>query len=94
MDLIWQGNRLSRNGYHLITNPSTDNSTLKMEILTTNSNQSVTIPHQAGFTHNYTIDYGDGSSLGMSNPINIHRCSVVITFPKSFRKFFQYRQTI
>jgi len=32
----------------------------KIQITTTNSIQSITMPHLSGYTHNYVIDYGDG----------------------------------
>ena len=74
MDLIWQGKRVLVPGgaLHLsvvIPTPPSD-PTLKMEITTTSSNQTVTIPHQAGYNYNYTIDYGDGSAIGTVTAYN------------------------
>jgi len=49
--------------------------TLKLQLNTIVSSQTVTIPHLSGYTYNYVIDYGDGSALGTVTSYNDTDCT-------------------
>ena len=58
--------------------------TLKLEIQTTSSNQSITIPHNISYTHNYLVNYGDNSGIKTVTTYNDADCTHIYSVASGY----------
>jgi hypothetical protein len=56
----------------------------KLQVTTTGYNQSVTMPHLSGYTHNYVIDYGDGYGWQTVTSYNDPDCTHTYYSPSTY----------